>query len=509
MTRSELSGDAVVEFRKRDEPTIHRQIVLRIRTSHPEPTVHVDEQPRRVVFGHGPVEANWSPEHKRETRALALGRGCGGGQPESRPDDRFEVRGEEVLTGCRRDADVPERPRTDPDVDASGVPEELDTQRHRADATDGDPEAHTIARVWPLGRQRSNQHRGEQDEDRYETGHGGCPDGLIDRADTLNVQRRSNRRRSIERPGQRVHGRTALCVAVLTGLLAGCDPPDRPATLALESPEGLFAWLQPDSARSVDLHPGVVYRYLWSPRGPWAVHTVQASVSGRCDLSFEVLRAEGREDGGGGRQTVSAMAAGSEHPVLAAINADFFTPDGHAVGAEVIDGRVTAVADRPTFAWKPEEEPWLGMARQIEGGLRLGWVVPLQSGDGGTEAVGGFPDLIDRGRRIGDLEVGARPSFAAGRHPRSAVGYDSSSGEIWFVLVDGRQPPHSAGMTLPELAELFEAIGTDEALNLDGGGSSALVLDGAPINRPSDATGERAVVNALALITSPERCRGP
>ena len=298
-------------------------------------------------------------------------------------------------------------------------------------------------------------------------------------------------------------------MAVLSGLLAACDPPDRPATLALQSPEGLLAWLEPDSARTIDLHPGVVYRYFWSPRGPWAVHAVQASVSGRCDLSFEVLRAEGREDGGGGRQTVSAMAAGSEHAVLAAINADFFTPDGHAVGAEVIDGRVTAVADRPTFAWKPEEEPWLGMAQQVEGALRLGWVVPLQTGDGGTQAVGGFPDLIDGGRRVGDLEVGARPSFAAGRHPRSAVGYDSSSGDIWFVLVDGRQPPHSAGMTLPELAELFEAVGTDEVLNLDGGGSSALVLGGAPINRPSDGTGERAVVNALALVTSPERCSGP
>jgi len=320
---------------------------------------------------------------------------------------------------------------------------------------------------------------------------------------------RSNRRRSIERPGRRVHGRAALSVTVLTGLLAACDPPDRPATLALDTPEALLTWLQPDSARTVDLHPGVAYRYFWSPRGPWAVHIVQASVAGRCDLGFEVLQAEGREEGGGGRETVSAMAADSEHTVLAAINADFFTPEGHTVGAEVVDGRVTAAADRPTFAWKPGAEPWLGMARQAEVSLRLGWAVPLQTGDGATEAVGGFPDLIDGGQRVGDLEVGARPSFAAARHPRSAVGYDASTGQIWLVLVDGRQSPYSSGMTLPELTELFEALGTDEALNLDGGGSSALVLHGAPINRPSDATGERAVVNALALITSPERCSGP
>ena len=289
----------------------------------------------------------------------------------------------------------------------------------------------------------------------------------------------------------------------------GCQPPDRPPSLELDVPSALLEWLQPDSARTIELHPGVVYRYFWSPEGPWAVHLVQAAVDGRCDLAFQVLQAEDREDGGGGRERVSAMAARSEHAVLAAINADFFTPEGTTVGAEIIDGAVRAVADRPTFAWKPGEEPWLGMAEETSGALRLGWSVPLDVGDGETEAVGGFPDLIDEGRRVGDLEVGGRPSFAAARHPRSAVGYDTETGQVWIVLVDGRQLPHSAGMTLPELAQLFEAVGTDEALNLDGGGSSALVLDGGPMNRPSDATGERAVVNALALITSPERCSAP
>ena len=76
------------------------------------------------------------------------------------------------------------------------------------------------------------------------------------------------------------------------------------------------------------------------------------------------------------------------------------------------------------------------------------------------------------------------------------------------MLVDGRQSPHSVGMTLPEIARLFESVGTDEAINLDGGGSSALILAGKPVNRPSDPTGERAVVNALALMKSPDRCTG-
>jgi exopolysaccharide biosynthesis protein len=61
-------------------------------------------------------------------------------------------------------------------------------------------------------------------------------------------------------------------------------------------------------------------------------------------------------------------------------------------------------------------------------------------------------------------------------------------------------------MTLPELADLFEAMGATEALNLDGGGSSVLVVGGRAQNRPSDVTGERPVVNGLALVRDARGC---
>ncbi|NJD19939.1 MAG: phosphodiester glycosidase family protein, partial [Gemmatimonadetes bacterium] len=80
-------------------------------------------------------------------------------------------------------------------------------------------------------------------------------------------------------------------------------------------------------------------------------------------------------------------------------------------------------------------------------------------------------------------------------------------GRLWLVVVDGRQAPHSLGMTLPELTELLEALGAEEALNLDGGGSSVMVVRGAVHNRPSDEAGERAVVNALALVRDPAACK--
>ena len=109
--------------------------------------------------------------------------------------------------------------------------------------------------------------------------------------------------------------------------------------------------------------------------------------------------------------------------------------------------------------------------------------------------------------RVGDLEVGDRPNFAAARHPRTAVGFDAGGGFLWLVVVDGRQLPRSAGMSLPELAELFLALGVEEALNLDGGGSSVMTVGGRMVSSPSDATGERPVGNSLWLVHDGAACR--
>lgn len=70
-------------------------------------------------------------------------------------------------------------------------------------------------------------------------------------------------------------------------------------------------------------------------------------------------------------------------------------------------------------------------------------------------------------------------------------------------MIDGRQPPYSDGMTLAELTELMGRLGAIDAINFDGGGSSALVVRSRVLNRPSDREGERSVGNALALV----RCR--
>lgn len=304
-----------------------------------------------------------------------------------------------------------------------------------------------------------------------------------------------------------VHGaRKPGLVAAFAVAVAACDVADPRPSLPDALPDTAVAYLRPDTLRTVRLGPGLVYRYIWSGRGPWAVHLVQADLEGRCDLELGVLQAEARESGGVGRERVSSMARRSERDVLVAVNADFFTPEGTAVGTEMTAGRVTSVAKRPALAWTLGRPPWIGTAAVVGDSVLVGWPVSASRGDGLTEAVGGFPELLDGGVRVGDLEVTARPSFAAARHPRTAVGYDPRNGWAWIVVVDGRQRPHSDGMTLPELAGLFETLGASEAINLDGGGSTIMVVADSAVSRPSDLTGERPVANGLALVQSARGC---
>jgi len=79
------------------------------------------------------------------------------------------------------------------------------------------------------------------------------------------------------------------------------------------------------------------------------------------------------------------------------------------------------------------------------------------------------------------------------RHPRTAIGVGSDKHTLYVVAIDGRQPDYSVGVTLPELADYFISLGAQDAINLDGGGSTAFVYrpcDGSPTvtNRPSDGS---------------------
>jgi hypothetical protein len=110
----------------------------------------------------------------------------------------------------------------------------------------------------------------------------------------------------------------------------------------------------------------------------------------------------------------------------------------------------------------------------------------------------GGPRLVARGQPVSDPE-GYPEAFLYRRHPRTAVGV-APDGTVILLVVDGRAPEHGLGMTIPELATEMRRLGAVEALNLDGGGSTTLVVHGRVVNRPSDETGERPVSDALLLL---------
>ena len=117
--------------------------------------------------------------------------------------------------------------------------------------------------------------------------------------------------------------------------------------------------------------------------------------------------------------------------------------------------------------------------------------------------IGSGPMMLQDGQRI-DMGTGA---FVTLRHPRTAIG--TSDNKVYLVTVDGRSKGNSLGVNLNELANILKWLGAENALNLDGGGSTTMYIEGQPengiVNRPCDnqkfdRQGERRVSNSLLVL---------
>ncbi len=114
------------------------------------------------------------------------------------------------------------------------------------------------------------------------------------------------------------------------------------------------------------------------------------------------------------------------------------------------------------------------------------------------DIVGGVPSLIRNGKiDIPWKEERSSKDFVETRHPRTAVA-KLKNGKVLLLTADGRSDA-SAGIDLYDLAAFMLELGAVDALNLDGGGSTAMVLDGKVVNQPSDKSGERKIGDALIV----------
>ena len=89
--------------------------------------------------------------------------------------------------------------------------------------------------------------------------------------------------------------------------------------------------------------------------------------------------------------------------------------------------------------------------------------------------------------------------FGERRNPRTLAG-TTPDGDLLLVAVDGRRPGYSVGASFEESAGIMGALGSEEAVNLDGGGSTGMTVGQRLVTRPSDATGERPIGDAVVVL---------
>lgn len=117
-------------------------------------------------------------------------------------------------------------------------------------------------------------------------------------------------------------------------------------------------------------------------------------------------------------------------------------------------------------------------------------------------AVGGGPVLL----QDGEIAIANNEELKfAGRaiddkHPRTAIGYTGND-KVIILVVQGRFPGTAEGATLTQEAQMLKEIGCKEALNLDGGGSSCMLVNGMETIKPSDKEGQRPVPAVFIVKT--------
>ncbi|HCR49675.1 MAG TPA: hypothetical protein DIW24_08600 [Bacteroidetes bacterium] len=299
----------------------------------------------------------------------------------------------------------------------------------------------------------------------------------------------------------------------------GCSP-QLPALKDMAgTPLFRLQWQPIDSLNyQLPTHVRVFYGVdLEVPLRAWYVH-IQPK-QGR--LPMRVLAAQDPEDR---RETASQLASRTEACVL--LNAGYFTmnkkPADH-VGLLMTDGQIQWPA---TGLIEQNKIPYYvsraAMGITAEGNAELAWATsdssmiyrwsrPLPNFIGHAsskpkpkksqrwrvgQAIGAGPMVVWDGKTIYTAmdELFWRTSIP-NIHPRSAVGI-KSDGSVVLMLVDGRQTV-SRGVSLTELGDLMRSVGATQAMNLDGGGSSTLVVKGQLLNRPVGGTTQREVVSAI------------
>lgn len=230
------------------------------------------------------------------------------------------------------------------------------------------------------------------------------------------------------------------------------------------------------------LAPGIAWR-AWSP---WPGSEVQAL---RADLTRVKLVLSPPAEAG---QPLDAMASGQG--AVASVNASFFDREFRPRGLTVSGGQPWP--ELLPLA-RPASDPVLACSDRCV--IRLD---PPAAPDAAWHlAVSGTPWLVRDGHARSPEDDAGCAYLCAHTHPRTAVGLDASGRQLILLLAAGRRG-EVPGLTLAQTAQLLRELGAEQAFNLDGGGSSTLLIAGeSRLPRPFNEPALRRVANALHLFT--------
>ena len=220
-------------------------------------------------------------------------------------------------------------------------------------------------------------------------------------------------------------------------------------------------------------------------------------------------RLDGLNRARGGNELVLFTPEFNETTLTDATGSEALVRDGRVVEIRADAGSTPIPRDGFVLSATGTAAAWLRKTLAV--GTRVTAAVGLEPVDDlprnpwreAEDILGGGPKIVTAGRvDITAAREKIAPAFVTDRHPRSAIA-SLADGRVLLLVVDGRQPERSVGMTLDELARVLIELGAVDAINLDGGGSTTLVVKGAILNRPSDPTGERPVSDAILVRPRP------
>lgn len=274
----------------------------------------------------------------------------------------------------------------------------------------------------------------------------------------------------------------------------------------------LFVIRPPQTNINELLFPGILYqRVALSQPRPIMIHIVTIDLTTPGVKALVTPRFSTSPDMKIPARTTSEFV--NEFDLRLAINANFFYPftektpwNFYPKSGELVNVVGRAISNGNDYSRINDNRNWPALCFTVNNYAQISdnSVCPAQT----KQAIAGNLILVANGKAV---IVPKNTPFSQRPYPRTAVATNQKGDKLWLIVVDGKQPFYSDGVTMTELIEIIINLGVDKALNLDGGGSTTLVVrpnaKAKSLNSPVHTTvpmRQRSIANHLGFYAPPK-----